>query len=77
MQKLYFVGITQKLGNVTPDEFIPISEHTGLIIPIGKYVIRQALIFLREWKNINNKDYTIAVNLSPRQFRDKELVGFI
>lgn len=66
-----------KLGNVTPDEFIPISEHTGLIIPIGKYVIRQALIFLKEWKNINNEDYTIAVNLSPRQFRDKELVGFI
>ena len=65
------------LGNVPPDEFIPIAEHTGLIVPIGKYVIEQALEFLREWACIHNKNYTIAVNLSPRQFRDKELINFI
>ncbi len=65
------------LGNVTPDEFIPIAEHTGVIVHIGKYVFEQALEFLNEWKNVNQRDYTMAVNLSPRQFRDKELINFI
>ena len=65
------------LGNVTPDEFIPIAEHTGLIVPIGKYVVEQALKFLNEWRNVHQRNYTMAVNLSPRQFRDKELISFI
>jgi diguanylate cyclase (GGDEF)-like protein len=65
------------LGNITPDEFIPIAEHTGLIAPIGEFVIKQALHFLRTWRDKNQKDYTIAVNISPRQFRDKNLVKYI
>lgn len=65
------------LGNVTPDEFIPIAEHTGSIVPIGKYVVKQALEFLNDWQNVHQRDYTMAVNLSPRQFRDKELIKFI
>ncbi len=65
------------LGNVTPDEFIPIAEHTGLIIPIGRFVIKQALLFLKEWQNSHGKNVTMAVNLSPCQFRDSELVNFI
>jgi diguanylate cyclase (GGDEF)-like protein/PAS domain S-box-containing protein len=65
------------LGNVTPDEFIPIAEHTGLIIPIGEYVVKQALGFLGDWQSAHQKNYTIAVNLSPRQFRDKRLIDFI
>lgn len=65
------------LGKVTPDEFIPIAEHTGLIVPIGQYVIKQALRFLRTWQNSEHKKYTMAVNLSPRQFRDAELLSFI
>ena len=66
-----------KLGNVPPDEFIPIAEHTGIIIPIGKYVVKQALRLLSEWNHAHQKHYTVAVNLSPRQFRDKELISFI
>ncbi|WP_340676569.1 EAL domain-containing protein [Paraglaciecola sp.] len=65
------------LGNVTPNEFIPIAEHTGLIVPIGKFVIKQALRFLNEWQNIDQQKYTMAVNLSPRQFRDAGLLIFI
>jgi diguanylate cyclase (GGDEF)-like protein/PAS domain S-box-containing protein len=64
-------------GDITPDEFIPIAEQTGLIIPIGQYVIKQALAFLNEWQRIDQKKYTMAVNLSPIQFRDLELLGFI
>ena len=65
------------LGNVTPDEFIPIAEHTGLIVPIGEYVVKQSLRFLGDWQSAHQKNYTIAVNLSPRQFRDKNLIEFI
>ncbi|QHJ13232.1 putative signaling protein [Paraglaciecola mesophila] len=65
------------LGNVTPDEFIPIAEHTGMIVPIGKYVLKQSLAFLNDWNTTHQQQYTIAVNLSPRQFRDKALISFI
>ena len=65
------------IDNVTPDEFIPIAEHTGLIVPIGKFVIKKSLEVLKEWRKIHNRDYTMAVNLSPRQFKDEELVDFI
>lgn len=65
------------LGNVTPDEFIPIAEHTGLIVTIGKYVIQQALSFLKEWQSHDQKKYSVALNLSPCQFRDNELFNFI
>ena len=65
------------LGNVTPDEFIPIAEHTGLIIPIGRFVIKQALILLNEWQSSHHSNVTMAVNLSPSQFRDSELLSFI
>jgi len=65
------------LGNITPDEFIPIAEHTGLIVPIGQFVVKKSLEVLREWQNLNDKSYNMAVNLSPRQFRDSELINFI
>jgi diguanylate cyclase (GGDEF)-like protein/PAS domain S-box-containing protein len=65
------------LGNITPDEFIPIAEHTGLILPIGEFVICQALKFLNQWQSQHQAIYTMAVNVSPRQFRDKGLVPFI
>jgi diguanylate cyclase (GGDEF)-like protein/PAS domain S-box-containing protein len=65
------------LGHVTPDEFIPIAEQTGLIIPIGRFVIKQALYFLKKWQNIHHSSVTMAVNLSPCQFRDSALLNFI
>jgi len=65
------------LGNITPDEFIPIAEHTGLIVPIGRFVVKQALEFLKKWQSEHVKNYTMAVNLSPRQFRDSELISYI
>ena len=65
------------LGDVYPDEFIPIAEHTGLIIAIGQFVLTEALNMTRQWQKDSNKNFRIAVNLSPRQFREPNLVSFV
>lgn len=65
------------LGQVSPDEFIPIAEHTGLILPIGKFVLSSALSATQQWHKTFNEDFCIAVNFSPNQFRDSELASFI
>jgi EAL domain-containing protein (putative c-di-GMP-specific phosphodiesterase class I) len=51
-------------GLITPDQFIPVAEETGLIVPLGEWVLRQACATSRRWP-----DLFIAVNLSPVQFR--------
>ncbi|MDO6710902.1 EAL domain-containing protein [Aliiglaciecola sp. 2_MG-2023] len=63
------------LGEVTPGEFIPIAEHTGLIVPVGEFVINQALAFLKHWQICDQQFYTMAINLSPRQFREQGLLS--
>ncbi len=65
------------LGEVSPVEFIPIAEHTGLIVPIGKFVLEQALSMAAKWQQLLEQPPSIAVNLSPRQFRESGLVEFI
>ncbi|WP_323753723.1 EAL domain-containing protein [Marinobacter sp.] len=65
------------MGSVAPDEFIPIAEHTGLIVPIGKFVLAQALACLKEWGRASGQEYTMAVNLSPRQFRDQDFIDYV
>lgn len=64
------------LGRVSPDEFIPVAEQTGLIVPIGRFVLEQAVQFAVEQISCDS-DFHVAVNLSPRQFRDGGLVAFI
>ncbi len=65
------------LGEVEPIEFIPIAEQTGLIIPIGQFVITESLGKLVEWHRRLRRPFSLAVNLSPRQFRDPNLASFI
>jgi len=65
------------LGNVSPAEFIPVAEKTGLIVPIGQFVLKQALSLLSQWQKSYDCRLRMAVNLSPRQFRDPELINFI
>lgn len=61
---------------ISPDEFIPLAEQTGLIIPIGKWVIKEACSIL---KRLSTKDEEIilSINLSPRQVSDRQLFEFI
>lgn len=65
------------LGKVSPDEFIPIAEQSGLIIPIGRYVLNQALSMEAKWQQKCESQFTMAINLSPCQFRDLDLVAFV
>ncbi|MEJ2465960.1 MAG: EAL domain-containing protein [Candidatus Thiodiazotropha sp.] len=65
------------LGEVPPMDFIPIAEQSGLIVPIGKFVLGEALEMAADCRGKFNDSFTMAVNLSPRQFRDPNLVGYI
>jgi EAL domain-containing protein (putative c-di-GMP-specific phosphodiesterase class I)/ActR/RegA family two-component response regulator len=61
-------------GLILPAEFIPLAEETGLIIPIGQWVLATACAQARAWLDAGLEMVPIAVNLSPRQFRQKDLV---
>lgn len=66
-----------ELGQVSPAEFIPIAEETGLIVPIGEWVMRTACIQQREWQDSGYKPLVMSVNLSVRQFQEASLVEMI
>ena len=53
---------------IPPDQFIPVAEECGLILPIGDWVIEQAIAQITEWRNVFGEIPPIAINLSPRQF---------
>ncbi|WP_053075095.1 bifunctional diguanylate cyclase/phosphodiesterase [Ornithinibacillus californiensis] len=57
-------------GNVRPDEFIPIAERTGLIVPIGEWVLREACRRINQWKEHKYLHVPISINISARQFSD-------
>jgi diguanylate cyclase (GGDEF)-like protein len=61
-----------ELGMVPPGQFIPIAEETGLIEPIGAWVLREACAQARRWQDAG-LDVRVAVNLSARQFRNQGL----
>lgn len=63
-------------GLVFPDEFIYLAEETGLIVPIGKWVLRTACLQLKQWSE-EFPNITMAVNLSARQFKDREIVKLV
>jgi EAL domain-containing protein (putative c-di-GMP-specific phosphodiesterase class I) len=63
----------EKLGFVSPAEFIPIAERTGLINAIGEWVIRTACYEARNWAAAGFMDIGVAVNLSALQFRQRDL----
>ncbi len=62
-----------KLGFVSPNEFIPLAEHTGLIHEIGDWIMQSACAQAKRWEDAGFADVSVAVNLSAVQFRQKDL----
>jgi diguanylate cyclase (GGDEF)-like protein len=61
-------------GPISPAEFIPIAEETGLIVPIGDWVLMQACAEAQSWRNAGWLNATVAVNVSPRQLGGTHLI---
>lgn len=63
-------------GVIFPEEFIPLAEETGLIIPIGQWVLETACAQIRTWQQDDlTRNLTLAVNVSARQFRETDFVA--
>ena len=62
------------LGNISPEEFIPIIERNGMIETVGLFVLHEALKNITNWNKHFNLQLSMAVNLSPRQFRSPNLI---
>lgn len=68
---------SSSFGPVSPFEFIPIAEETGLIIPIGEWALREACRQTRTWLDLGLMPLRVAVNLSTRQFRQASLIDVV
>jgi diguanylate cyclase (GGDEF)-like protein len=66
-----------KRGLILPDQFIPLAEDTGLIRPIGAWVLEQACAQAKQWQGAGLPQFRMSVNLSPVQFRDPDLAQLV
>ncbi|STB71181.1 Cyclic di-GMP phosphodiesterase Gmr [Chromobacterium violaceum] len=64
-------------GMIPPMRFIPIAEQSGLILPLGRWVLREACRQLKVWQDKGRDELRMAVNLSVAQFTDHELPDFV
>ncbi len=65
------------LGRVSPEQFIPVAEETGLIVPLGEWVMETACIQAKAWQEQLQSPFRIAINVSSRQFREKNFVKMV
>jgi len=64
-------------GLIYPDQFIEIAEDTGLIHPLGRWIIREACAQLKRWEVGTGRDISIGLNISAKQLYDKDFVPFL
>ncbi|MCC7683093.1 EAL domain-containing protein [Janthinobacterium sp. FW305-128] len=64
-------------GIISPTEFIPLAEETGLIVPIGEWVLRTACNQAKAWQSHGGRAIRMAVNLSAKQFKDENLMQIV
>ncbi len=63
-----------QLGLISPSEFIPLAEDTGLIVPIGEWVLRNACLQNKNWQDQGFAPIHMAVNISARQFQEQDVI---
>ncbi|WP_339996364.1 putative bifunctional diguanylate cyclase/phosphodiesterase [Priestia aryabhattai] len=68
---------SEKFGTVYPNEFLPILEEVGLIVPVGKWVLEEACKQMKAWTELNSKVTKIGVNVSPIQLKSSRFVAEI
>jgi diguanylate cyclase (GGDEF)-like protein len=61
-------------GVIAAKDFIQVAEETGLIVPIGRWVLREACLQAKAWHDAGFPPFCVAVNVAPRQFRDGSLI---
>ncbi|MFT6330144.1 MAG: diguanylate cyclase (GGDEF)-like protein [Bermanella sp.] len=66
-----------ELGNVTPSEFIPVAEDSGIINDLGEWVMRKACVQAKEWMDAGMQNFRVSVNLSSIQFKRASLLNMI
>ncbi|MBJ7332090.1 MAG: EAL domain-containing protein [Solirubrobacteraceae bacterium] len=65
-------------GMLCPDTFIPLAEDTGMIVPVGAWVLREACMEAARWRaDAGKEDIAVSVNLSPRQLAQPDIVGTV
>ncbi|HEY5789807.1 MAG TPA: EAL domain-containing protein, partial [Gammaproteobacteria bacterium] len=64
-------------GPISPAQFIPIAERSGLIVQLGEWVLEEACRQARAWRDAGMVELVVAVNLSPVQFKHPDLVGMV
>ena len=67
----------RQFGMVSPAQFIPLAEESGLIVPIGRWVLGEACRQARLWQTASGQVISVAVNLSTRQMMDDDIVGAV
>jgi EAL domain-containing protein (putative c-di-GMP-specific phosphodiesterase class I) len=66
---------SNKLGAISPAKFIPVAERSGLIIPLGEKVLKDAIKRLKTWHHTGFEHIYVSVNLSAKQFQDPNLLA--
>ncbi|MGH4137859.1 putative bifunctional diguanylate cyclase/phosphodiesterase [Clostridium sp.] len=67
----------EELGTISPDEFISVAEETGIIIELGRYVLRKVCMQIKTWEERGINYRNVAVNISAKQFKDVSLPEYI
>jgi EAL domain-containing protein (putative c-di-GMP-specific phosphodiesterase class I) len=66
-----------ELGLIPPSDFIPLAEETGLILPIGEWAMHEACRIAKQWIDEGYDPITVAVNISPKQFRHQDVAQVV
>jgi len=68
---------SQDLGFLSPERFIPLAEEIGAIVPLGEWIMKQACMDCKTWRNNFSPSFAVAVNVSPKQFRERHILGVL